>query len=277
MAIKLIIDSTSNLDKDYIEKHDIDVVSLSVVFDGVEIKEKDIENINEYYEKMAAGEYYLKTSQPGVLEFEEAMLKALDGGKNDVIVVTLSASLSGTNSCAHLAKNNIGSEKIHIIDSGQVMHGMGILVEEIIDMVGAGKSAKEIMEVAPSITEKIHLYCAPISLRFLKKGGRISKLSAIIGTVLQLKPVLHLHKGVVASAKKALGFSKALMDMASLIPQKVKRLVLVNAGGTENYFQIVKNAVLARGLKVDRVSTEASLVIVAHAGPGTVGAIFMTE
>jgi len=275
MAIKLVVDSTADITPEYAKENDIRVVSLNISTPDEEIKETDIKNVQQYYKRMAEdNNFVVKTSQPSIAEFEEAITEALDGNKNEVLVLTMGSSLSGTYSCACLAADNAGGGRAAVIDSGTATLGFRLFIEEVIALIKQGKTVKQIIAAAPDITKRIHVYFVPSSLKFLHRGGRMSTISAAIGSILQIKPIIHFHDNVMQCAKKVIGFTKALTEMVSLIPAKIKQLILASVAGGAN-IGILKKLLADRNLKTDYEKDDITMVIAAHAGPGAVGVVFI--
>ena len=275
MSIKIVVDSTSNIDVNYIKEHDIQVVSLGLLINDEPIREVEIKDYKQYYQKMKDGDFFLKTSQPSIMEYEEIMKKEVANG-NEVIVVTLGSVFSGTYSCACLAKQNVGSDNVYVVDSGQLTCGIRLLVEEIVKMKEQNKSCQEIVDECPKIIERIHLYFVPNSLKYLRKGGRIGLINSIFGSILQIKPILHVSQNLMDVKKKVMGFLKAMAESITFLPQKIKKLIFMNIAQDEQTKESYREQIKSKGYKIDDECGDISLVVASHLGPA-IGVAILTE
>ncbi len=274
MTTKIVVDSTACIDQKYAEENNIEIVSLSLNYEDVNILEKDVTDYDSICEKMAQG-VVVKTSQPSYETYKEVLEKAIKE-YDDVIVLTISEALSGTFQCVSLVKRDIGSDKIHIVDSGQTGSGIYLIVKEMVQRIKAGDSGMELLDKLPAILLRTNTYFVPASLKFLQRGGRINLISAALGTLLQMKPILNFRAGVLKCAKKAFGMQKAICEMVSMIPDKIKSLIYLNIKGKEALTNLKKRVEARFGIR-DFETSEVSLVVSSHIGPGTVGVAYMEE
>ena len=273
--IKIISDSTAYLPKEFIEKNDITVIPLHVLYMGEEFDEGLPGTYDAFFESFTKTKIFPKTSQPSLEDFVKAYNKVIDEG-NEAIVFTISSSLSGCNSVANLAKNECKDpSKISIVDSGscgQVVCGYAM---EVIEKVKEGKSREEIVEYIERLKENSTICFVPDSLEYLYKGGRIGKVSATLGTILQLKPILTFKKGVLSCAKKVFGANKAISELFAMIPKTFKRLFVIHIANTKNY-DALKSKVVTTFPNIEAVEGEMGPVIASHIGPA-IGVCWIAE
>ena len=276
MSTKIIVDSTADLLPHI--KEQVFVVPLTVHFgneeyiDGVTIDHK------AFYEKLIETDVHPSTSQATPDGFLKAYEKAAETG-DDVIVITLSSKLSGTFQSATIAAED--NENIHIVDSGSVAVGCGILVELALQLRDAGFSAKQIVQELEHVKEKICIVALVDTLEYLKKGGRISKTVAFAGGLLNIKPVLSIVDGEISILGKARGSRQG----NNLLVQEIEK-----AGGVDFSKPVLlgytglSDALLLKYIEdskplwekgVDNIRyTTIGSVIGTHAGPGAVAVAF---
>ncbi|QSX05575.1 DegV family protein [Sedimentibacter sp. zth1] len=207
MSIKIVVDSTSDISNEIIKKYDIEVVPLTVNFENESFLDKiEISNA-DFFEKLQACDKLPTTSQvsPGAfIKVFENILESHD----EIIGIFLSSKFSGTCESAKIAKNMIGSDKIHIIDSGTASLGTCLLVEEAHKMLQQKHTCKEIVNRIEEIKNKVIIVAGVGTLKYLEKGGRMSKGTATIGTILNIKPIIKVKDGVIKAIAKVRGKNK---------------------------------------------------------------------
>lgn len=193
MKIRIVTDSSSCISQDTAKEYGIDVVALNInikdqsYIDGVDI---DAQALCALIDN---GRDFPKTSQPSPSLFMEIFESAK--AKNDaVICVLMSSFISGTYQAAMLAKDIVGYENVRIVDSLQFVGGLEILVDEAYRLRET-LSLDELVEHLESFKKKIHIYAVVDTLTYLQRGGRLSKMKAIIGNILSLKPIVYFPEG----------------------------------------------------------------------------------
>ena len=216
----LVVDSGSDLPIEFINEPNI--VGLPI---GCNFKGRDMEDyfgqtldIKEFYDGLRAGEMYT-TSQINVYKFEEAFKSIIKEGKS-IIYIGLSSGLSGTINNARNAALNLKEEypdsDITIIDTLSASMGIGLLAYKVYEMMKEDKSKEEIVEFAEGIKLKINHYLTVDDLKHLKRGGRVSSSAATVGTLLNVKPVLHMdNEGKLIPLNKVRGRKKAMLELAN--------------------------------------------------------------
>lgn len=223
--IKLVVDSTSCISREYAQENDIKVVNLTTTIDDYTIAEGYSDNWDLFFEKVKTSKNFPKTSQPTPAEFEEVYNQIFSQDVTaDIIVVTISQSLSGTANSARLAAQNVNPNKIFIIDSGQTAQSELLVLEEIVELIKQGQTAQQIMDLAPSITSRACIQFVPQTMEYLKRGGRIDLISATIASVLNIKPILSFKEGDLKNTKKCLGMQKAINEMVAEVPKLFKKI-----------------------------------------------------
>lgn len=280
--VKVVTDSTADIPEDLLRDLQIEVVPLKVhlagetYLDGVDLTPQD------FYDKLAQADELSTTSQPTPHEFEEAYRQIAGDAKHDIISIHLSAALSGTHQSAMIAKQTLSDElRIEVIDSKKASFACGIVVVAVAEAAKAGKSLEECRQIAERFIEEAPVYFMVDTLKYLQKGGRIGKASALVGSLLNIKPVLTLDRdGEVAPDERVRGKKKAMSRIYAKLEQYAAgqpvRVGLMHANVAEEAAQIEK--ALREQLNISRFYlSELGPVIGTHAGPGTFGITLMRE
>ncbi len=278
--IKIIVDSTAYTPKEYAEKNNITVIPLRVLYKDEEFDEGFPGTFDAFFEDFTKTKIFPKTSQPSLEKFIDEYNKAIDNG-DEVLVFTISSSLSGTYSVANLAKDQCKApEKVHVIDSQADTQTILGYVMEAVEMRNAGSTCQQIIDRINSLMPNSAVSFIPDTLEYLAKGGRIGKVTATIGTILKIKPIITFKQGVL-SDKKSLGLQKAIKDLIASIPQKLKRLFIIHIADTK-FFETLKKFVyeyLAKRPDKDKVEVyegEVGPVNASHVGPA-IGLAWIAE
>lgn len=277
--IAVVTDSTCDLSFEFMKENNIKFLPLAVDMGDKTYKDKiEISNA-EFYERIKDKTVTPKTAQVTPFAFEEVFKAELEKG-NEVICITLSSILSGTNSSANIAKEGIGSDKIHVIDSKSVSLGEGYLVYTAAKMAEEGKSIGEIVEYIETLIKKLDTIIAFDTMEMLKRGGRISPAKAAIGGILGIKPMLTITEGTLEPVGKAKGKKAAYKEMIQYLKDKdidlTKPVMVVHSNDVEacdNMIEILRNEFSVS----DIMSSEIGPVVGTHAGPGALGIFFIRK
>ncbi len=218
MATKIIIDSASDLEKGDAEKLGIILIPLEIRFDDEEYLDGFNITKKEFYEKLIESSTIPKTSQINPARFEEEFKKVVDNG-DEAVVITLSSKLSGTYSSAVKASANY-KDKIFVVDSLSASLGERLIFEYAYRLLNKGLNAKEIAERLDIEKKRLNLMAMLDTLKYLRKGGRISALVAFAGEILSIKPVIEVRNGEVKLVGKAIGSKKAGNLLNTLVEKK---------------------------------------------------------
>ena len=278
--VKIVTDSTADLPKSLVEEFNIHVVPLKVLFgdevyrEGVDITPK------QFFEKLAVSPQLPTTSQPSPGEFQEVYEELTRDGSS-VVSIHISSLLSGTYQSAVLAKKELASRDITIIDSKLVSMGLGMAVLAAAKAAKAGQKAEEIVRLVNELIKKIRLYFVVDTMDYLQKGGRIGKASAFLGTMLNIKPVLTLEEGLVVPLEKIRGKNKALdrlVEMAREFSEQhgVMQCALVHANALDDAIKL-HEMLIAQIKCCEMMICDIGAVVGTHGGPGLIGIIFYEE
>lgn len=209
MSVKVIIDSTTDVVPAVRSR--CAVVPLSVRFGDEEyIDGVTIDHVT-FYEKLMVSAQLPTTSQPTPDAFAQAYETAL-AAHDQVLVLTLSAALSGTYQSAVIAAMDYPG-KVWVVDTRNVSIGAGILAELALDLADQGKNAEEIAKTMEKERGNVRIFAMVDTLEYLKKGGRISKTVAFAGELLAVKPLIFIDDGEIKMAGKARGVKQANLQL----------------------------------------------------------------
>lgn len=269
--IHLVVDSTFGIEENYAKEKNIEVVNLKLLLDDVVSEEGFEKDWGEFYNRLENSKEFPKTSQPSPEDFINAIQKILNKDEQaEILILTISQSLSGTINSATIATKNFNNNKIVAFDSKTATAGGRIFVEEVMELIEAGATFDEILKQITIIQEKIQVDFIPQTMEYLKRGGRIGTLSATLASVLKIKPLFRFKNGVVSVTKKAIGLSKAITDMIMQVPKTFKKIYLLYIHKNDNV-QLLKQKVCEM-LNVEEPKVLAvSPVFGSHVGVGAVG------
>lgn len=205
--IRVLIDSASDIDQDEAKKKGIAMIPMEVQFgeelylDGVNLSHK------EFFEKLIASSDLPKTSQINEYRWNEEFEKLVKDG-DQVIAITISSKLSGTYNSAKLAAEKFNG-KVYVVDSLSAAIGERILCDYALRLIERGKDIKEIVEELEEKKNRIQILAVLDTLKYLRKGGRISAITAFAGEMFSIKPVISVANGEVKLVGKAIGSKKS--------------------------------------------------------------------
>lgn len=207
MATKIIIDSASDIVEEEAKNLGIILIPMSIRFDDDEYLDGFNITKNQFFEKLIENVTLPKTSQINPETFKEKFKEVVENG-DEAVVITISSKLSGTYSSAVKASNEY-KDKIFVVDSLNASLGERILFNYAYSLLKKNKSAKEIADELNEVKHRLHLLAMLDTLKYLRKGGRISAFVAFAGEIMSIKPVIAVKNGEVKLVGKAMGSKKA--------------------------------------------------------------------
>lgn len=278
-SIVVVTDSCADIPKAMVEELGIVVIPLNVIFgdevlkDGVDITSK------EFYKRLKGIERLPSSSQPTPDEFKELYEDLL--AKHDKIVsIHLSEKLSGTINSAEAAAKQFDG-KVFAFDSQSISVGIGVQVKAAVDAIKEGMSFDELKQFLYKARESTHIMFTLDTLEYLRKGGRIGKAESLLGSLLNIKPIIIVKEGLyhafgkVRSQKKAIEkISEHLQKIAE--GQQVKYLGVAH-GMAHEAIVVLKDDLEGTFNIEASITSEVGPVIGVHTGPGAVGAAIMLD
>ena len=278
--IRIVTDSTSDLTQELIEQYRVEVLPLTVTLNEISYRDKVDIKENEFYQLLCTTKEFPTTSQIPPATFAEAYQKLAQDGAEHIISIHISSDLSGTYQSSMLAANMVAdSVTVHCIDSRSATIGLGPIVLAAARLVEQGLEIDQILAQLQDIVDHTTVYFLIDSLDNLHKGGRIGKASHLVGSLLNLKPILTLNEGVISAYDKVRGNkgNKALERLIDILEEKIdpnKKLYCAIGYSDSAALEQAKRIQERLEGKVacdDFVYLQIGCVVGAHIGTGAIG------
>lgn len=282
--IAIITDSTAYLPSETYAKLPIFTIPLHIIWGDETYKDNVDITPDVFYSKLGSAKVMPSTSQPSPQEFIELYEKVAQEF-DEILSIHISAKLSGTVDSALQAKKILENKiKVEVVDSRSTSMGLGFLALTAAKKVKAGESLQNIKDFIESAQDRAKIFFIPKTLEFLKRGGRIGAASALLGTALDIKPILMLDEGVIKPFIKVRTMQKALSKLVEILQENIAgrtpvHLAVIEAEAESDAGFLLKEIQnrLTKGDLVEMVHAGISPVIGTHVGPGAVGICFLTE
>jgi DegV family protein with EDD domain len=282
--IKILTDSASDITLDQVKEYDIGFIPICLTFDGEKVLEDKYDiKIDEFYKRLRETGDIPKTTQITPGKFSEVFTSYADE-YDELIVFLLGSNTSGTFQNAFNAKAEVEEEtnlKIHLIDTQLLSMGYGYPAIRAAQMVKEGLSSEEIIAKCEAMIKSCYTLFAVETLDFLKKGGRIKTPTAIIGGMLDIRPILTVADGLVHAIEKVKGEKKVFPKFMDLLAPKIAemknpKIIILDSDVPEKAEKL--KAIIKEKLDLDvTVSGPVGVIIGAHAGPGVLGVIAIDD
>jgi DegV family protein with EDD domain len=280
VPVAVVTDSTAHLPEGFAERHAVRVVPLRVLIDGRAV----LDGVDIGPAELAAafaGRREVTTSRANPDEFLVVYRELLAAGASGVVSVHLSRELSGTWESARLAAEEVGPERVRVVDSRTTVMGLGFAALRAAAAAAAGSAVAEVERVAVRAAAGTRAFFALETLEYLRRGGRIGAGAALLGTALAVKPVLHVENGRIVPLEKVRTTGRAVARLVEL--------AVVAAGDEPVRLAVHHLAAPGRAAELatrldERVPgsagclvSEVGAVIGAHTGPGMLGVVICPE
>lgn len=275
-------DSTVDLSKDYFEAHNIEVLSLTYTLDGSVYEDLDGLPSSEFYARVREGA--MPTTSQITPEQGAALFRRLAAQGKDILCIAFSSGLSGTYNSMRIAAGNVKEEypdvRIEVVDSLCASSGEGLLLYYAVKLKEEGRSMEEVLDwIRGNILHICHNFTVD-DLFHLHRGGRVSKATAIVGTMINIKPILHVDdEGHLINIGKVRGRKKSLLALVDRMEEQMKGfendIVFISHGDCIEDAEFVKRQVENRFGIHNFVINPVGPVIGSHSGPGTLALFFL--
>jgi len=284
MPVRIVTDSTSYIPADMAEGLPIVMVSLSATLGGVTHRELDMspEDTRAFYRLMRESGEFPTSSQPTVSEFLDAFGSAVDAG-DDVVGVFISSEMSGTFSTASMARDQVLADRpkarIELVDSRSNSMETGFCALAAAKAAADGADVAAAAEAARTMVRHTRWLFTPSTLDYLKMGGRIGTASALLGSLLEIRPILTVEAGKTAPVRKVRTRARALSDIVDIF---VKDVAERGLGDVIVHHIDDDEAAAAMAAAVERsigrtpVIVPLGPVVGLHVGPGSLGLVYWT-
>ncbi|MBB3110457.1 DegV family protein with EDD domain [Paenibacillus phyllosphaerae] len=281
-TVRIVTDSTSDIPAELREQLGIEMIPLQVIFGSETFLDNVTLTPEQFYEKLQSATVMPTTSQPSPIQFMEAYERILNEQPGaSIISMHLSAKFSGTYQSATIGASMLERDAdISVYDSKSASYGIGMLVVRAAQLAQQGKSKAEILEDIEQMNEDKKLYFLVDTLEYLQKGGRIGRASALIGSILNIKPIMTIDsEGYVNVKDKVRGQKKAVARILELMERDFGKdpVDLTIAWTNVKDLAIELGELTKTNLNVRSVHhTWIGPVIGAHVGPGA-AALFINR
>ncbi|HVS48704.1 MAG TPA: DegV family protein [Candidatus Dormibacteraeota bacterium] len=271
MSVAIVTDSTADLPPELTRSRSITVVPLTLNFEGKSLLDGVDIRPDEFYRRLPAATIHPTTSQPSPGRFAEAYASLLTD-HDSVVSIHISEKLSGTYASARQAADMTDPMRVRVVDSELVSMSLGLITLAAATLASSGADVETIEAKVIDMRPHVQTYFSVATLEFLRRGGRIGRASALLGSVLQVKPVLCIRDGQVTPLERVRTFERALNRVVELT-REVDRghgvCVIVGHADAEADAERIARELdpIAETLTIQPLGP----VVGAHAGPGVVG------
>lgn len=273
--VAIVTDSTAFLPQRLIDKYELHVIPLNLHWGKENLR--DVEDISpsEFYARLQRSDEIPTTSQPSAGRFL-TFFKEVAQTADSIVAVLLSEKLSGTFASAHAAVEMMDEEyPIEIVDSLSASLGVGLVTLAAARAAEKGMDYRQVAEVARTLSPHVRVLFVVDTLEYLHKGGRIGGAQRLLGSVLSIKPLLHLKDGEIEALASVRTKRKAVDRMLAIVEEETAgaealHMGVIDAAAPEEGDKLLER-VRQRFSPVELLRSELSPVIGTHTGPGTVG------
>lgn len=275
--IKIIADTTCGLPITELKAMGVDVIPQIIIFDDKPYRDDNEIDTPTFLAKLKESKTLPKTAAPPPALYGP-LFKAYAEEGHSIIIPTPSTEVSGTYRSAKVAAGMVPEAKVHILDTRTVAGGLGTLIKQAKAWADEGKSPEKILHDLKALAEREVVYFLVDTLEYLRKGGRIGNASYLLGSVLQMKPILGIDDGKVTAIEKQRTSHKALSRLKELVLEQCplgegSYITISHCGGQERAERLAKE--LEHALDVPSIPVyEVPPAIVVHGGPGIISVSF---
>lgn len=276
--IKIFTDSTSDLPKAWVQQYDIGIIPLYVVFGNEQLRDGVDITPAELYERVSRGGSLPKTAAPSPADFMAAFEPHVNQGES-ILYISLSSALSATYQNALIASGEFPEASIRVVDSLNLSSAIGLLVMKAVFAAREGKSLDEVVKLLEAVRPQVESEFVIDTLEYLYKGGRCSGVQNLLGSLLNIRPVIKVIDGKMTPAYKVRGKKeKATNQMLQNALEKSglmdnDLIVVVHSFAEDEALRLQK--VLQENTNAREVAlSTAGCVISSHCGPKTIGIMY---
>ena len=269
MTVKIATDSGADLSDEVVKALGITVIPLYVRFGGEVLRDRVDISEDEFYKRLQSDPVHPNTTQPGPQDFVE-VYKKLSSAADGIVSIHITGKLSGTCNSALQARETMGKEcPIEVVDSEVLSMALGLVVMAAAKAAKAGKGMEEVVAVAKQTLPKIHLLALLDTLKYLQLGGRIGKAKALLGSILNVKPILTLKDGEVGPAGQVRTRAKGLDRLFEFVQStaNIQDLAVVHST-TPDEAEALAERIGSVFEKEKIIMSRAGPALGTHMGPG---------
>ncbi len=271
--IAIVTDSTCDLPDELVQKHGIRVLPLRILYKDGEYRDNVEITADEVYSRLK--EEIPTTSLPYPADVDELFAQLKEEGYSHVLAIHLSAGLSGTSQLIENAARQVKGMAVQVVDSKSISMGLGFTVLEAAKAVQQKMDFESLGNHVQSVIQKMRVYFVLDTLEYLKKGGRIGKISGTLGQIMNVKPIITINdEGVYTTHSKVRGRRQSLDKLIAIAKDHVnqaKSHIAICHGAAEADCAALVQALEQLENVTELITGHVSPVIGVHTGPGTIG------
>jgi len=274
--IRIVTDSSCDLPEELVARHRIEVVPLTIRFGEEELIDREQLSSDEFWHRLTTGPVLPETAAPSVGRFQQAFTRVVSAGADGIVVMCISSKISATIQSATLAAEQlVAGVPARVIDTGLVSAALGLAAIEAAEAAAAGGTIDEVEAVARSACERGRIFATPDTLEYLRRGGRIGGAAALIGGLLDVKPLIAFEDGKVAAAGRVRSRKRALAAVLEHVEEQaagISRLCVVHSDPVELPDFLKELAGIYTG---ETLVARFGPVVGTHIGPGALGVTYL--
>jgi DegV family protein with EDD domain len=276
--VAIVTDSSAYLPNYLVSQYPIFVIPLTLNWEGIDYRDGVDIQAEEFYQRLATSMSIPTTSQITVYEYQKLYAKLLADGFQ-ILTLPISSGISGTIHSAIQAKSLFPNDPIEVVDTKLVSMALGFQVLTVAREAINGASLENCLQLANETYTKIGVYFTVDTLKYLHQGGRIGGAKHLIGTALNIKPVLEICDGKIELVGSVISQRKAIERMVDLVKAGIGgrtpvRISVFHAGVKEQA-QALQDRLAIKFNAVECILSEVSPVVGSHTGPGTISVAYM--
>jgi DegV family protein with EDD domain len=275
--MRLVMDDAGDLPAEYVEKHNVKIMPVNVMFGTDEYLSGVNLDHRAFYEmvKTVGAHNFPKTAQPTPFQFVEAYKEIISQGEREILTITVGEKLSGTYASAVAAAKELdGQATFHLFDSMGGSAAQGFMVMEAAEMIAAGAGIEAIMTRLHEIRDTMVVTFLIDSLEYAVKGGRVSGLRGTMANLLNIKPIMKLEDGAIVEAGKVRTYKKALDYIVDFVYERVGdrpiKLAVIHARTPEGANQLQQLAAERFNVQQE-ILVDMCIPVAINLGPGALG------
>ena len=273
--IRVVTDSACDLPPSVAAEHRIEIVPLTVRFGSEEFVDRRDLSPTEFWSRVAGSPLLPETAAPSAGAFEAAFRGVASEGTDGIVCINLSSDLSGTIQAAQVAARAVADDvDVRVVDSRSVSMGVGLMCLAAARMAEAGKGLDDVVGEVEDLVPRTRVYAALDTLENLKKGGRIGRATALVGSMLSFKPIIEVKDGKVEPEGRQRTRSKSIRYLAEKVREHgaIENLSVMHGDAPD--VEELLDLLSPLTPRDDIVVGDIGAVIGAHAGPRVIGVTF---
>ena len=276
-GVHIVTDSACDLSEQLVKEHNIIVVPLSIRFGDEELEDRRQLTPAEFWERCRGKGALPETAAPSPGAFQAAYQQAVDEGAEAVLCLTISSKVSGTYASATTAADSFDAAPVRVVDTYSLTMGQGLLAIAAAEEAAAGKGLDDLVAATDDRIPRTRIYGVLGGLEHLQRGGRIGGARALLGSLLNIKPVIQLKDGEVAEESKQRTRARALAYLSEKVKADAPVERIAVAEGACDDLPAVLASIESVATDHPLLQVELGPVVGTHAGPNTVGVCYIVQ